>query len=259
MQLMLVDAGNARLKWAQRDGQVIGKVDFANYRDNPEKAVAELCGLAADVEAIAVSNVAGRNFADLLRRSLEPKYDGLLWFARSTAMAGGVRNAYSTPANLGVDRWAAIVGAYGRQQMLGGFAPLCVVDAGTAVTIDAVEPDGTHLGGLILPGLALQRAALLESTADISEKAAAQRDPDAALSVFATDTASAIARSGAVACAATIDRCVRQLSSGSRQPVLMLTGGDANAVAPWLATAFEICPNLVLEGLAVLFEQRSSV
>jgi type III pantothenate kinase len=132
------------------------------------------------------------------------------------------------------------------------------VDAGTALTIDALRSDGTHLGGLILPGIELQRSALLDSTADIAARALAMRNPPAGLAIFATDTASALARSGAFACAAAIDRCVNALAAAAGQPIVMLTGGDADTVAPWLATGFEICPNLVLEGLAILFEQRSS-
>ena len=109
-----------------------------------------------------------------------------------------------------------------------------------------------HLGGLILPGLALQRTALFGATADISAGALAVRDPPQGLAIFATGTDQALALSGALACAAAVDRCVNALAR------VMLAGGDAGVLAPWLASGFEICPNLVFEGLAILFEQRSS-
>ena len=64
--------------------------------------------------------------------------------------ACGLRNGYRDPAQLGVDRWLAMCAAW--QQFPGS---LCVVDAGTAVTIDVVAADGAHSGGLILPGVCL--------------------------------------------------------------------------------------------------------
>ena len=254
---MLVDAGNARLKWALHDAGGIGEVRFASYRDHPEQAVAALCDSAADAAAIAVSNVAGRDFARLLHAHLLPKFDGPVWFAHSSRLAGGVRNAYVDCENLGVDRWSALVGAYSRMKSRGVSVPVCVVDAGTAITIDALRADGNHLGGLILPGLTLQHEALLGSTADIAENATARSSSKSVRGIFATDTGSAIAQSAAFACAAAIDRCAQALTSASQQPIVMLAGGDADALVPWLATNCEICPNLVLEGLAVLFEQRS--
>ncbi|MBK8536631.1 MAG: type III pantothenate kinase [Candidatus Competibacteraceae bacterium] len=33
----------------------------------------------------------------------------------------------------------------------------CVVDCGTAITIDALAADGRHLGGVIIPGMRLMR------------------------------------------------------------------------------------------------------
>ena len=125
--------------------------------------------MSDSLRGIAVSNVAGPEFAQALNHALERAGTrARIWYARSTARGGGVRNAYERPELLGVDRWAALVGAYARLRAAGGRSPVCVADAGTALTIDALASDGRHLGGLILPGIALQRTALLASTADIA-------------------------------------------------------------------------------------------
>ena len=63
---------------------------------------------------------------------------------------------------MGVDRWVAMIGA--RSEFRGG---LCIVDAGTAVTIDAIDKNGNHLGGQIIPGLALMSNALSFGASDI--------------------------------------------------------------------------------------------
>ena len=261
MKLLLIDAGNARLKWAISNAGKILEAQSIDYDDGPAAAVAALATQIVDhVDAVVVSNVAGEEFAaalnDAVNDSLSNRPELILWYARSTATAGGVHNAYAQPEQLGVDRWAALIGAYARLRDSGRARPLCVVDAGTALTIDAVESDGRHLGGLILPGLDLQRSALLDSTADLARKArGGASEPDRS-NIFSADTGTAIMRSATLASAAAIDRSVAELAALAGEPMLLLTGGDAVEIAPWLATDCEICPNLVFEGLAVLFEQR---
>ncbi|HMB73548.1 MAG TPA: type III pantothenate kinase, partial [Gammaproteobacteria bacterium] len=178
------------------------------------------------------------------------------WFAHSRAAACGVRSAYMQPHTLGVDRWAAIVAGFRRGRASAPGEPVCVVDAGTALTIDAISASGEHQGGLILPGLRLLREALLAAAADIDSTT---QEPSAAppgFSVFARSTEQALANSGSLACAAAVDRCARTLSAQGGAPYVVLCGGDAAALAPWLETRAQICPNLVFEGLAMLFEQR---
>lgn len=58
---------------------------------------------------------------------------------------------YETPETLGADRLAAAAAAYWHHGRPAGRAVLAI-DAGTAVTLDAVTPAGAHLGGAILPG-----------------------------------------------------------------------------------------------------------
>ena len=71
---------------------------------------------------------------------------------RPQAQQLGVKNLYRKPEQLGADRWAALIGARG----LTGSAA-CVVDAGTAVTVEALSAKGEFLGGAIFPGLHLLR------------------------------------------------------------------------------------------------------
>ena len=258
MTVLLVDAGNARLKWAQLSDGSIESVNVVAADHSVEAAVAEMRESISDsLEAIAVSNVAGPALEAALHASFAQTRGISIWYAHSTRAAGGVVNAYARPEQLGVDRWAALVGGRARLRAIDAVAPLCVVDAGTALTIDALDQDGVHQGGLILPGLSMQRSALLDSTADIAPKARAEIEADQRREMFATDTAAALEHSGAIACAAAVDRCARALGSAASPAHIILTGGDAVALTHWLACDFEICPNLVLEGLAILFAQRS--
>ena len=88
--------------------------------------------------------------------------------------SGSVRNGYEDIAQLGVDRWAAIVGAYTHFG-----SAVCIVDAGTAVTVDLVRDGGRHLGGLIVPGLQLMRSSLEQDTEDIERFSKKSSEPAA--------------------------------------------------------------------------------
>src|SRR5690606_2659551 len=79
----------------------------------------------------------------------------------------GVINAYAAPERLGADRWLALIAA--RRIEPGA---VCVVDCGTAITIDVMHADGVHLGGLIMPGLGFTRRMLVEAAHGISIESA---------------------------------------------------------------------------------------
>ena len=80
----------------------------------------------------------------------------------SQAEQCGVRSSYAEPAQLGADRWAALIGA--RRRYAG---PCAVVNAGTTMTVDALSAEGIFLGGFIVPGLELMREALARNTAQL--------------------------------------------------------------------------------------------
>ncbi len=74
---------------------------------------------------------------------------------RSHAMAGKVTNGYAQAEQLGVDRWAAIVGAAGRYP-----GPVAVIDCGTAINVEYIDQEARYLGGMILLGLPMWERAL---------------------------------------------------------------------------------------------------
>jgi type III pantothenate kinase len=159
---------------------------------------------------------------------------------RAAARTLDVVNGYDDPTSLGADRWAALVGARGLTP-----APACIIDCGTAVTVDALAANGEFLGGAIFPGLALARAILAHGTA------AVQPPPGSDASCLGRSTADAVAGGTLFALAGAIERVVReqQVQLGGAARVLM-TGGDAPLLAARIAQPVEHVPDLVLQGLA---------
>jgi type III pantothenate kinase len=201
-------------------------------------------------EAIWVANVAGQSLEDALRRAAPDLADAAWHFERTREQCLGLTNGYRQPALLGVDRWIAMIAAFARV----GEA-VCVVDAGTACTLDAVDSAGRHLGGVIAPGVGLMQSSLRKDTSDIDLHAKRSSGNDEGL--FAKSTAGAIASGSVFSLAALAERGVRELGQVcGHEPALILTGGDAELVARQCQVPCIVVPELVLEGLNLIAENE---
>lgn len=156
-----------------------------------------------------------------------------------------LRNDYSSPRSLGMDRLAAAVGAW---SMKPGH-DLLVVDAGTAVTYDFVSADGVYMGGNIAPGIELRLRSLHEHTGALPLVSANGDVP-----LFGKDTETAI-RSGVInGIRMELDGYVNQMRSIYPSVLVFLTGGDAEFFdIKGKSTTFAV-PELVLRGLARIYE-----
>jgi type III pantothenate kinase len=244
---VLVDIGNTRLKWARLEAGRLVDRGTAVHRDSVDAAFgAFAAALPTKPGRVVAANVAGEAIAARLKALVTTRAGASLELVATTNERFGVRCAYSEPRRLGVDRWVAVLAAYHAAR-----GAACVVDAGTAVTFDAVDAGGAHLGGLILPGARLLAAALDRNTSGIGNTAPAPAVPRG-LDVLGRSTDAAVGNGAWLALGAALDRAAaivaRELVA---TPVVYLTGGDADTLAGWLETRVEIRADLVLEGLAL--------
>ncbi len=245
MKALLLDVGNTRLKWGVLEGGQIHKTGHISMRKVRDEGPGILTSrLPRNVDTVHVSNVAGATFATRLSGVIGAHCGCDVHFAKSGRQACGVRSGYRHPRRLGVDRWVAMIGAWAELE-----SACVVVDAGTAVTIDAIDDDGQHLGGQILPGVRLMFEALAASTSDIpavgGKLAAAS-----GLDMFGDTTSKAVQHGGWNAVAGAVDRAFTTLRSNAYEPVVVLTGGDASRMLTALGTEPLHRPHLVLQGLA---------
>jgi len=171
-----------------------------------------------------------------------------------------VATAVEEPERVGTDRLLAALAAYRRT---GGAC--IVVDAGTAVTVDAVDERGVFLGGAILPGLGLMARALAEGTAQVPM--VEPPGPGEPLGPAIGRNTRAAVRAGLVrgwpaAVGAVVEAVRTELGAG---PVpVVVTGGDALRLSPEAlgapaavpadgsaGPAVVRVPDLVLEGLVL--------
>lgn len=244
MRQLLIDRGNTATKWQVIDNAVLLKAGVGKNSDS-------LADLFADVKsecfsAIYVSSVASDDFKCCLNDWSKQCGHAVPVFVESSSKACGVNNVYAKPSELGVDRWLAMIAAHKKYDGM-----LCVVDSGTAMTMDFVLGSGEHLGGFIVPGAELMKSSLLLNTdkikvGDVTAKAS-----------LGVSTIEAVTLGIEQMLRAFIEAKLLDISNTHQQSVtLVLTGGHADILAESLSCSFKLEKDLVLQGLKIMFEQN---
>ncbi|MGI4856194.1 MAG: type III pantothenate kinase [Janthinobacterium lividum] len=258
--LLLIDAGNSRVKWALLDatGRKTRGGPFDRRLGETAEAdlLAEWAGLPRP-GAIWISNVAGAASATRLATLLERQWAGV---PRTTIAARpaqcGLVNDYVEPAKLGSDRWAGMIGAHA---LYPGEA-LLIATLGTATTIDAIDARGHFVGGLIAPGWTLMMRSLGEHTAQLPslnrDDARRMLDPrftPMRAPLFARTTATALLEGCRLAQVGLIESAWQAARVRADGPVRCIVGGGAAPeVVQALTIPFTRHDQLVLEGLALI-------
>ncbi len=249
----VIDIGNTRIKWGRARSGELDATGNALHIESMDCALDALfAALPENTNDVLVANVMGETAASRLADRLSERYGVTPRLVATAAEGYGIRCSYTDPAQLGVDRWVAMIAAH---QLASG--TVCVIDAGTAVTFDAVDPAGRHLGGLIFAGPRIIASALDRGTEQIGATAAAATKPQG-LDLLGTETDAAVGRGAMLGLAAALDAASTAVAAelGSA-PRVLLTGGDAKLVRAWLETKAELRPNLVLEGLAYMASREA--
>jgi type III pantothenate kinase len=157
----------------------------------------------------------------------------------------GISLRIDNPRELGADRLANAVGAYGR------YGTACVVvDFGTATTLDAISSAGEYVGGVIAPGLETSLEALSSRAARLLKV-----DLVPPAHVIGTSTVEAMQSGLIYGTVAQVDGLVERVLQELGGPVAVLaTGGLAELVVPLSEHISEHIPQLTLEGLQRVHE-----
>jgi type III pantothenate kinase len=267
MKSLLIDAGNSRLKWGvYHQGYLVPGV-AVNYQDGQllyQQLKQVWQSLAEDnlrPTNILLANVAGTRVIEALERWREDiqnsaamvKDESRLTIVNIAAQANayGVINAYRQPAALGADRWASLVAA--RHYIAGD---TCIIDCGTALTVDVLAANGEHKGGIIMPGWEMMKKNLILKTEGISE--VVQENTREEIPLLGCGTGEAVEAGCAAACAGAIEHIVSQYQQKTGTELqCILTGGAADRLLPLLKiqdvpSNIRNEPDWVLMGLAVI-------
>ena len=233
--ILAVDAGNSRVKWALHDGRDFVRDGWVVHADI-DALDAQWSSLPVP-SAIVIANVAGDGIGQRLRKSSGRWKTAPRWAVSARSQAG-VCNRYDDPSELGIDRWAALIGARRFSS-----DPCVVVNAGTAMTVDALTGTGEFIGGIIVPGFDLMHESLAARTARLS----ADRGN---FTPFPRTTRDAITSGAIQASCGAVERMRDALLVAGRQdPALIFSGGAGELVARHMKGPVRVIDKLVLQGL----------
>ena len=253
---LLVDQGNSRIKWISgvwnsisgawsTDLTTFGEGDISDFEAAfnqgelmlPEEVL--LCSVASDSRITEIHDLITRNIsAPIVQLTSEKR-------------TASIQNGYHEYDKLGADRWMAVVGA-----AMHYWFPLVVMDLGTATTLDAIDHEGYHLGGLILPGPGTMMMSLGAGTAmDVDEPATSTQKTLRSGEAQVT-TQAAIAGGAISAQLGALDQFLAalQLRLGpllAHEPEIIVTGGGAGAILGKSDHALIHDPLLVFKGMLI--------
>lgn len=237
---LLIDLGNSCLKWAQGTSDSWHTGAAAHAGENMQVVLDAAWGKLARPEKILLSSVAAANACDAVQAWCQRHWSLAPVVIQAQAEQLGVKHCYVQPETLGADRWAALIAVRGLTKV-----NACIVDCGTAVTVDALAANGEFRGGAIFPGLQLLRASLLQGTGGIRNT---QGQADA---VLACSTPDAVAGGTLHGLIGAVTRLLEeQMHVLGADTQVFVTGGDAPLLLPYLKISAKEVPDLVLQGLA---------
>lgn len=257
MTTLLIDAGNSSLKWALYSKGRLETGDPVVYQWSslvnqltetwqffPKKNIS--------ITKIILSNVAGQQVIDALslwrdKALVVKKADEVaIETVVAQASAHGVVNAYQQPEELGADRWAALVAA---RRYIKGDA--CIIDCGTALTVDILTANGEHAGGIIAPGWEMMKSSLVTNAKGVA------LGKSETLELLGQTTQQAVQAGVSAACIGAVEYTLQRYREKMGLTMsCVFTGGGAQLLLPKLSSsefghAVYHEPDWVLKGLTV--------
>lgn len=254
--ILLVDVGNSAVKWSLFTEAKNGGVSEMSHQYYPADISADFyndCweGIERPTRVV-VSCVARKHVWQSLEQSCEE-----LWGIKPEKISSikdgfGLVNAYESPAELGSDRWCAMIGACHEIQ-----SDLIVVSCGSAITVDVVRYEknqqvAKHLGGYILPGLTMMKKSLSTQTAEVNIETMIS-PPSLAP---ASSTTGCVNAGVYLAAVKLIEAVFKQQLDNSTNTQCLIAGGDAGLIADLLSIKYVMMPDVVLRGLAYIAETQ---
>lgn len=244
--ILLIDVGNTRLKWrCLHQGELYGGGQLAHQGNLTSEMFAQLWGSLGSPSSIWGVTVASSRIAEQISHYCATRWGLTAYYVAATKCLGRVTNGYSVPETLGPDRWMALIGA---DRIASGSC--CVADCGSAVTVDCLNAAHEHIGGLILPGLKMMPQCVSRNTAQVTYKA------DEAAAWLGRDTASCLTSGATQSIVGMLQRTAEFMEKQFSAVTLIITGGDAPHLQPWLGKEWRFEPDLIFIGLAAVVQQH---
>ena len=244
MANLVIDIGNSRTKFAVFNNRRLEKI-FTDLTIEEAEALISTHQISNSILSSVKRDTAG--WEEFLKENTD--------FLRFSAqLKTSVHIKYLTPATLGLDRLAAVIGAYA----LYPNRNCLVIDAGTCITYDAVDTEGNYCGGSISPGLKMRLQAMHTFTGGLPAVELNENFAD----WQGNDTVSAMLSGVVNGTRSEVLGFIEDYSSRYSNLQVLLCGGDMNFFDTRLkssifAQTFKTEPHLVLIGLNEVIHQHN--
>jgi type III pantothenate kinase len=232
---LVIDIGNTRAKVAVFDKNTLLEkkivleeavtVDFFYPIFEKNKIKNIIVAASGNVETVVIDFLSKKN--------------NFLFFNQDIKLP--IKNNYATPATLGKDRLAGVIGA----NFLFPDSANLVIDGGTCTTYNVIDKNGVFLGGNITPGLKMRSEAMHHFTARLPLVAI----DDNLGSIIGEDTLTNLQTGVQFGALFEIEGFINHYTQRFGDLNTLLTGGNATFFEKNLKTKTNIIPDLVLIGL----------
>ncbi len=243
---LVIDIGNTLTKVAVFNNRKISKLDvFGQFN----ALALQQCLDGKEIDHAIISSV-DKEIRDM--EYVAEKY--CKYFRFSTSMSTNVINHYQTPQTLGLDRFAAVIGA----EAILPSRNCLVIDAGSCITYDFIDSKKNYYGGSISPGIAMR----FQSLNTFTERLPLIESDISFTGTYGTDTCSSILSGVQYGIWNEALGFIESYTSHYPDLQIILCGGDVKFFDTRLkssifAPAVKTEPNLVLIGLnEVIYQQN---
>jgi type III pantothenate kinase len=240
---LIVEQGNTKLKAAIfENGQIVSSV-FGNSRDY--SIISQLLEKRCVTQVIISSVITvEKSFIN----EMKSKVSTVIFLNENTPVP--ITMGYETPATLGKDRLAAVVGA----NYLKPDKNNLVIDAGTAITYEFIDYKGVYAGGNISPGMTTRFRALHHFTGKLPLVNETEN-----VSFIGNSTEKAIIAGVVNGIVFEMDGYIDTLKARHENFFVFLTGGHSFYFESRLKNHIFADPNLVLTGLNRILEYNAEI
>lgn len=245
---LLIDVGNTKIKWAYAIDYQIKVRGSSVFKTSDFNLIGEILKLKEFLPTrVFFSSVLSHHLSDDLKYMILQSHECPFYQIRTIDNFLGISVCYKQVSTFGVDRWLSLIGAYCKHRKA-----VMVADLGSAITIDLINANGVHQGGIITAGVGKTLSSL--SSCNLL--------PDIACSSFfnqekaeylACSTSEAMINGVCLSVGSLLNyQAELYLTKYQQDLKLLLTGGDSELIRPLLNHDWEIASSLLFEGLLVL-------
>lgn len=242
---LLMDFGNSRCKCVLVDEHGWQQVNVLSYQaETPAQSIDTILQTISyqEVTDIHVVSVLGASFEMELTNKIKNLAGIEVNFHTTQLAKFGVSLSNTDTSSYGSDRYAALVAAHHDAH-----GAKIIVDCGTATTVDSLDEQGNHLGGLIIPGAHLMCAVLASKASGIS-LSKTQRSAK----LFNMNTHDAVYSGSIFSLRHGLLGIINEVKQSISNDVSVYITGGESALLNFSSTEFLMRPDLVLEGINIM-------